>query len=509
MSSNVGKQFKNPILPGFYPDPSVCRVGSDYYLINSTFEYFPGLPIHHSKDLLNWKLIGHVLEAHNALDLSSARAHGGLWAPTIRYHEGLFYVICTNVGDKGNFVMTAKDPAGPWSQPSWFSKEGFDTSLFFDDDGKAYMSMHQGTENGPVAQAEFDLKTLTCVGPWRELWKGMGGIWPEGPHMIRRNGYYYLLIAEGGTSYGHAVVLGRSRSPWGPFESCPQNPILSHASRPQQPIQATGHSDWVEAEDGSWWLVFLGIRPQEKERHHLGRETFLAPLRWDADGWLHVNEGAAIELSMPAADWMNPPAPETAWTDEFSTATLRPEWNFVRNPSMDDYQVDTQAHALRLKGSAVDLTQTASPSWVGIRQRHLQCSFSVNLEFVPEQSNEQAGLMLRMNEDFHVTLSVRHGDAGRELVLETRLAGKSSVLSRTALSEGAVTLRVDAQALDYAFSIEQTGKLHNVGTTKTADLATEVAGGFTGIYFGLYATGNGKPCHQVASFSKVVYTPLG
>src|SRR5690606_5257489 len=292
----------NPILPGFYPDPSVCRVGHDYYLVTSSFEYFPGVPIFHSTNLVDWRQIGHVLTRKGQLNLEGAKSSKGIFAPTLRHHQGTFYVVTTNMSGGGSFYVTSRDPAGPWSDPIHVQEQSFsmDPSLFFDEDGKVYYTRHGGLRDGGVYQAEIDVATGRLDAEPRLIWSGTGGIWPEGPHLYKVDGTYYLMIAEGGTSYGHEVTVARSASPWGPFELCPENPILTHKTDRKHPIQATGHADLVQTPEGSWWMVFLGIRPWDGEHHHLGRETFLAPVTWSPAGWPVVNGGKFVDLALAA-----------------------------------------------------------------------------------------------------------------------------------------------------------------------------------------------------------------
>jgi xylan 1,4-beta-xylosidase len=285
-------QYNNPVIPGFYPDPSICWVGDDYYLVTSSFEYFPGVPIFHSKDLVNWRQIGHCLTTERQLPLAKAWSSGGIYAPTIRHHDGSFYMITTNVSGVGNFFVRSEQPVGPWSDPIPVAQSGIDPSLFFDDDGRVYFqSARNGDEGNGIYQCEIDISTGSMLTESRLIWKGTGGAHPEAPHLYKINGYYYLIIAEGGTEYGHMVTIARSSDPYGPYEPCPNNPILSHRSLSSS-IHATGHADLVQAHDGSWWAVFLGIRPVSYPfGHHLGRETFLAPVTWSSDGWPVIGHG--------------------------------------------------------------------------------------------------------------------------------------------------------------------------------------------------------------------------
>jgi alpha-N-arabinofuranosidase len=310
-------KVKNPIIKGFYPDPSVCRVGEDYYLVNSTFNYFPGVPIFHSKDLAHWHQIGNILEREEQLDVS-ADTGTGIYAPTIRYHKGTYYMITTNMYKGGNFIVTATDPAGPWSAPYFLGEKeapGFDPSLFFDDDGKCY---YVGTRPNPetyryngdmeIWVQEVDLETMKLTGESMAIWKGAlkHAIWPEGPHLYKKDGYYYLLEAEGGTGPGHRVTVSRSKELFGNYEPCPYNPIMRQED-PDAAIQRCGHGDLVETQDGRWYMVYLCGRTVGDGYSILGRETALDPVTWTADGWPIVNnlKGPSAMQVKPFEDGIN------------------------------------------------------------------------------------------------------------------------------------------------------------------------------------------------------------
>ena len=272
------QELHNPIIPGFHPDPSIVKVGDDYYIVNSSFQYFPGVPIYHSKDLVNWEHIGNVLSKESQLPLKDATSWQGIYAPTIRYHDGTFYMITTNIGNGGNFMVKTKDPKGPWSEPIWLKQEGIDPSLFFEN-GKVYMVSNP---NGIITLCEIDPETGEQLTPSKGLWKGCGGRYPEGPHIYKKDGYYYLLISEGGTELAHHLTIARSKDIYGPYEPNPNNPILTNCNMKGQgsQIQGTGHGDFVQATDGSWWVVFLAYRNYGGSYHHIGRETFIAPVEW-------------------------------------------------------------------------------------------------------------------------------------------------------------------------------------------------------------------------------------
>lgn len=493
--------FTNPILSGFYPDPSICRVGDDYYLVNSTFEYFPGVPIFHSKDLVNWRQIGHVLTTPSQLPLEKARASAGIFAPTLRYHDGTFYMVTTNVSGVGNFYVTATDPAGPWSERHPLDNEGIDPSLFFDDDGKVYYIRHVGGGDGYIGQQELDLETGKLVGEMKKIWGGTGGVWAEGPHMVKRDGKYYLMIAEGGTSFNHMVTIARSDSPWGPFEANPENPILTHRHRPQHPVHALGHADLVETPAG-WWAVFLGIRPQGGRVHHLGRETYLAPVSWNSDGWPVIGKEGTIELEM-AAPQLTPQPQSTKPRDEFDGDQLGFDWNFLRNPRDGDWSLTERPGYLRLRGSKVTLSDQDSPAFVGRRQTAMACRAAAELEFEPAMANEEAGLVVRGNDANHFDLGVTLNDGRRKVFLRRVLGGKViEPVQYEELPAGPVVLSIVAEPLKYEFFYQVgDGQPKSLGTALPQDLASEKIGGFTGVYFGMYATGNGKASSMPADFA--------
>ncbi len=505
--------FSNPIIPGFYPDPSICRVGDDYYLVNSSFEYFPGVPIFHSKDLVHWRQIGHCLTRKSQLSLDKVRSSGGIYAPTIRYHKGIFYMVTTCVDCGGNFYVTAKDPAGPWSEPVWLDNEGMDPSLFFDDDGTVYYCRHEGQGDGYIAQRTLNLKTGKLEGPLRNIWGGTGDIWAEGPHLYKINGKYYLMISEGGTSYEHMVTIARSDSPWGPFESNPDNPILTHRYRPKSPIQVVGHADIVQTPDGGW-LVCLAIRPQGGRFHHIGRETFLAPVEWTDKGWPVVNNNNAIEFTMtapklPQHTWPKPPA-----RDDFDNDKLAMQWNYLRNPYEDNYSLSQRPGYLRLYGSAVTFDDQDSPTFVGRRQTDFTCTASTLLEFDPRSENEEAGLVARTYDGFHYEIGITL--KGGELQAFLRKVVRNKVIDPVKYIEiqpGPVILSVKASPLSYEFSCQSSeGTRQVLGAAPTKKLSVENIGFdrgmcFTGVYFGMYASGNGSRCTTPADFDWFEYLP--
>ncbi|HEY4157134.1 MAG TPA: glycoside hydrolase family 43 protein [Polyangiaceae bacterium] len=491
-------RYRNPVLPGFYPDPSVCRVGDDYYLVTSSFEYFPGVPIFHSRDLVHWRQIGHCLTRASQLPLVGARASGGVWAPTLRHRDGVFYMTTTNVSLGGNFIVTARAPEGPWSEPIRIAQPGIDPSLFFEDDGSAlYTTSHQG-----AFQSRIDVESGQLLSEPKVVWGGTGGQHPEGPHLYRRDGWYYLLMSEGGTEYGHMITMARSQSAWGPFEPCSRNPLLTHRSY-WSPIQGLGHADLVETADGAWFAVALGFRPNGYPPcYHLGRETFLSPVAWADDGFpLFGNAGRLAleeEITAPLE-----PVPRAAERDDFSATELAPFWNYLRNPQASAYSLSERPGHLRLHGSADGLDDIASPSWLGRRQCHFAVRVATRLAFRPATAREEAGLVVRMNEQHHYEIFVALRGGVASAVLRRRIGTLQTEVACQPLPPGedGWVLAIAADRAKYVFSFGRSeSELQRLGEGETRYLSTEVAGGFTGVYFAMYATGNGVPCSGPADF---------
>ena len=496
--------FENPVLPGMHPDPTVCRVGSDFYLACSSFEYFPGVPIFHSRDLVNWRQVGHALTRRSQLDLTGVPSSGGIFAPTLRHHDGEFFLVTTLVG-RGHFVVSARSPRGPWSEPSLLDGDGIDPSLAFLD-GRIYLT-RTGRGRDPdhpfIYQTEVGRRAEGFV-PLRRprvIWRGTGGIWPEGPHLYRRGEWYYLVTAEGGTSYDHSVVVTRGRTPYGPFQASPHGPLVTHRDRPRHPIQATGHADLVDLEDGSTWALLLGIRTAGGRHHHLGRETFLAPVHWEADGWPRMS---SVDLRPDG-----PPLRRVLWREEpagFRPGRLPPAWAFVRNPDPRSWSLRARPGCLRLWGTAATLRDVGAPALVCRRQERFDLTVRAQLEFEPRHENEHAGLCIRASEQFHVALVVGLARYGRELRLVRTLAGRSTTIGSIALGRGPVTLEVAATPRHYAFRGGTGRLLDELGRVRTRALSAETIlretgrHHFTGAAIGLYATGTGARCTVPADF---------
>jgi alpha-N-arabinofuranosidase len=513
----VAQSFKNPVIPGFYPDPSICRVGSDYYLVNSSFEYFPGVPVWHSTDMVHWQQIGNVLNRLSQLPLKNCKPSNGIYAPTIRYHNGTFYMVVTLVGVNmayQNFYVTATNPAGPWSEPIKVDQSGIDPSLFWDDDGKAYFVSNRATKSSDpraIYQSEIDIATGKRLSDIKQLWKGSGGSYVESPHMYKKDGYYYLQTAEGGTAYGHSVAIGRSKNIWGPYESCPYNPILTNRMS-YSPLQGTGHADMVQATDGSWWMVHLAFRPAVDQIHFIGRETCLTPVEWKAGEWPVVNGNGQSDIVINKT----PPNYQTQVPQPFNSEVItnfdQPlgyEWIHIRNPDSANYSLTERKGYLRLKGSSYNLYDLESPTLVARRQQHFDFSANTLLDFNPLKANEEAGLTMMMDNRFHYDFYINSVNGKRFINLRYTLDALNQILQQLPLPDGEIELMVKGDKKLYTFSYQQKdGKMIEVGKINTRFLGTEVSGGYNGVIIGLYATGNGKSSTANADFDWFKYNPL-
>ena len=509
--SSTRGTFTNPILTGMNPDPSICRVGDDFYLVTSTFEYYPGLPIYHSRDLVNWKIIGHALATPESNPLKGAGTSGGQYAPTLRYNDGTFYIIGTNYGGEGSHgisIVSAKDPAGPWSDPVWLDQWWVDPSLDFYD-GKAYYLSPDNA--GGFLLGTIDVNTGKEIEPRRKVASGLGGASPEGPHFYKINDYYYIMSAEGGTGYEHREVIQRSKSPYGPYEPSPYNPVLSNKDVPDHPFQAIGHADLVQLQDGSWWAVCLGIRPQNGKYQHIGRETFLAPVTWTEDGWPRVSTDGIVEMEYERPDLALHPWEKEPERDDFDGEKLRLHWNFLRNPYDKDWSLTARPGHLRLNGSSLSLKQNDSPAFVGRRQTALNMEASAKIDFTPVADNEEAGLIIRGNDKNHYDLLLTMRDGKRVAMMRQYLDDKEAGVSYADLPEGDVVFSITSTPDEYKFWVNSAdnGDRRLIGSAPTKNLSNEVITGFTGVYIAMYASGNGKDNTNPADFDWFEFKETG
>lgn len=506
--------YRNPVIAGFRADPTIVRVGGDYYLMLSSVGYWPGLPIYHSRDLVSWRRIGSAIDRPSQMRLDGIFPSYGLYAPDLKYHHGVFYALSTCFKCGGNFVITARDPRGPWSDPTWLPFEGIDPSIFFDADGRTWV-LNNGPPEGPPRWAghrailiqEMDLKALRMIGPRRVIVDGGADpsakpAWIEGPHLFRRSGWYYLIAAEGGTGEEHSEVAFRSRSVLGPYEPAPGNPILTQRDLPAErrhPVGAAGHADLVELPDGSWWAVFLGTRPYAPALYNTGRDTFLLPVRW-REGWPGiVDRGEAVPRVAPrpplrADSRTAPPAAGAfAFVDHFTSPRLDPAWMFLRTPNQLWWRTGQGALAIRMRPDA--LGGLGQPSYVSIRQAHANASAEVTLRKLSPVVGDEAGLVAFQNEQRFLSAMVVRTSTGIELQLRRRLAKEMPFAGETVARVGLpahalpLALRIVAGPGAYTFQYRSGGAAWTTlgPTLDGRPLTTLDAGGFAGVTLGMYA----------------------
>ena len=513
-------EIKNPLLPGFYPDPSIVRVGDDFYMVTSSFSFFPGVPIFHSRDLAHWEQIGHVLDRPSQLPLGADWISGGIFAPTLRFHDGVFYMITTNVDHCGNFIVTAEYPAGPWSEPHWIEGAvGIDPSLFWDDDGKAY---YTGTGTGDMRHnhiwiSEIDLQEFRLVGEKKDIWGGSQVLaWcPEAPHLYKKDGWYYLMVAEGGTFINHSVQMARCRTINGDYEICPRNPIISHRHMPiLNPISVTGHADITDTQNGEWWMVLLAVRPYAGGHYNLGRETFMVPMVWAEDGWPMIDNETGLvneEERLPNLPrCIYPPMPET---DNFESSTLQMQWNTIHPPLDMFYSLTERPGYLRLNLRPEVMEEICTPSFVGRRQRHKEFLAKTAMEFIPSTPLEEAGIALVQDDRFHYLMTVRESNGKRVLQLWKTEKGLRTLVKETVLKTGEgdktsrIYLSVQGHTDGYTFyyGYDEQEMLPFVSYMDGSLLSSVVNEGFTGAYIGMYASSNHTVSENHADFDWFSY----
>lgn len=516
--------YSNPILPGFYPDPSICRVEDDYYIVNSTFAYFPGVPIFHSKDLVNWRQIGNVFERPSQLELGNCEHSAGVFAPTLRYHNGIFYMITTLIGGIGNCYVTATNPAGPWSDPIRLDAPGIDPSLFFDEDGKVYYvgTMEKGKDESKyygdniVWLQELDIISGKLVGERFKLWEGalIDCVWPEGPHLYKKGDYYYLMIAEGGTGHNHAITIARSRCITGPYENNPCNPIVTHRHLGRNyPITNVGHGDLVQIQDGGWWMVLLASRPynngeQGEERYaNLGRETFLVPVEWEND-WPVVNVGKGLveEIHLaPKLKQLDNIIPQAC--EHFDEEELGHEWMTLRTPHTPFYSLKERKGYLRLMLKPEQLSDKANPSFLAVRQKHMNFIASCMMEFKPGQENEVSGLVIVQSNKYHYRLEYAMEAPGSVIRLIRCEGGREEIIASSDYIREKVYMKIVArrQRLSFYYGDKLSSLNCLINNVDASILSTERAGGFVGNTIGLYASSRGIESTNYADFDWFEY----
>lgn len=504
-------QYRNPILPGFYPDPSICRRGDDYFLINSSFSYFPGIPIFHSKDLVHWKQIGNVLERSSQLQLDGLGVSSGVYAPAIEYNESnqTFYIINTVVGGIGNFIVKSKDPFKGWSEPIKLPEvKGIDPSIFFDDDGKSYIVCSQASPvpkwsgHSVIWMHEFDAVNDKASAESHIVVDGgpdsiQHPRWLEGPHIYKEHGYYYLMAAEGGTQSGHKEVIFRSKSVKGPYIQGPNNPILTQlglpADRPNK-VTNVGHADMIKTLSGEWFAVFLGCRPYADEQFNTGRETFMLPVNW-VDGFPVILENSktvsAVITKKDMASKGETQSGNFTWRDEFDKPTLDMKWLMLRTPR--EYWWKIFKGQLELDVLPRTLRQQVNVAYIARRQQHMNFEVSTAVRFTPKTDNELAGLAYFQNEKNYFVFGKTMKENKQLVVLQSVVKGVSTVIIQKELQQQEyltdLVLSVSVEAGKAKFRCSTAGNIIlEAENIDVSNLSTKIAGGFVGSTIGLYAT---------------------
>ncbi len=486
-------KYKNPIVRGMYPDPSVCRAGDKYYMVCSTFQYFPGVPLFESEDMVNWKQIGHCLTGTSQLELKGAQTISGIYAPTIRYNNGRFYMVTTNVSIDKNFYVYTDDIYGEWSEPVYVEQGGIDPSLYFEGDRSFFISNGEdGKGVNCIRMCEIDIETGRKLSETRPLWYGSGGRYIEAPHLYKFGKYYYILDAEGGTEYGHMVNYARSENMWGPFEPCPENPVLTNRNLGGYQLQGTGHGDVIEDRNGNWWFIHLAFRQIDRWQpyHHLGREVCLVPVEW-RDGWFYMGNGtAALEYELPDIKGTQN---ALSFRKTFADLSLKTDWCFLREYRAKQYEFGRDY--LKIKASADDIFGLGYPSFAAVRQSEFQMEIQCRIE----NRCKEAGITLYMDERHHYDVYLNNDSC---VVLRYTIGCVSKEMQSVQMQENHAVIKIVADALGYRFYImENDAEKTELGYADTRYLSSEVASGFTGVMIGLYAVDDAE---QTALFTDLL-----
>lgn len=502
-------EFYNPVIAGWNSDPSMCRVGDDYWLVTSTFGYYPGVPLYHSTDLARWELVRNILDRPSQLDGLAGQSldKGGIYAPQISYNpsNGLFYMITTDVGRSvPHFYVTASDPRGDWSEPVWLDGiDGIDPSFFFDDNGKSYVVYKEDTAGRPrwspyrcIRFIEFDPVHGNTVGTSWPL--NEEGASPddrfdraEGPHIYKVNGLYYLLTAEGGTSTRHSANIYRADNIMGPWRRSGRNPILTQRNlkdRRPDPVTCAGHADMAQTPEGDWWAVFLACRPGPGGYQALGRETFLMPVRWSRDGWPFITQGEDTVPHVLHRDGIDSAKPfaqsgNFEWCDDFSGKVLRPEWMSLRGTARQYYSLGNDG--LTLRPADVNSSGKGTPAYLGRRLQHHAFDASARMVALPA-AGERAGMLIVKNEGAQYFFAV---DRDCLSVIRISRKGRETVASAPLPAHTPLTLRIKSDGTAMSFMCSNDGGKQWATVADGVDashISCERTGGFTGATIGLY-----------------------
>ena len=537
--------FINPIISGAHPDPSICSVGDDYYIVNSSFEYFPGLPIHHSKDLVNWELIGYGLhredQCNGDMNLVDVQSDGGIHAPTIRYHKGTFYIITTNVYSPGdgkpglmrNFVITAKNPSGPWSDPHIIEgAPGIDPDVFFDTNGKVYFT---GTHSpgdinangiGEIWIQELDIKNWKLVGERKTVWDGVFGCCTEGPHIYKEHGLYYLLVAEGGTGKNHAVMMAASKDIFGPYEENQRNPVLTtrHVTNDYF-VNSTGHADMIQLSDGRWYMVSLGKRNDLDGDANMGRETYLIPMKWEPTiiKWQQISEtkwepvrylfpvaaptSGKVERFFPLPFLEKPQYINNSYVDDFTSSSLDLKWTFIRVPQGKTISLIDNPGYLRLYPKKTTIENRKNFSMIGFRQKESDFDYKVKMNFMPADNRVESGIIHYQKEWNYLTSVVYK--VGKKFFLEQKLKEKDTkltTLKKVSLKKynGNIVFKTVSRKDEYNFYYSLDNG-ENFTYLNSLDAVKMLDRNYTGALLGMFATSNGEKTEDYADFDWIQY----
>ncbi len=506
--------YKNPVQRGFFPDPSVIRVGEDYYMVNSTFQYFPAIPISHSRDMVHWHIIGHAINNTEWLDLSDIKDSHGIWAPDIEYVDGKFYIYATlrlNADGKRDnnvmrrqLVMTSDKPEGPYSKPICLEIDNIDPSLFVDDDGKRYMVIAKAAQTVPLSD-----DGLNVAGEMKTAWNGTGERCSEGPHIMKKDGYYYAIVAEGGTGYGHGINVARSTSLYGEYENSPYNPVMRQLD-PDAPIQRAGHGKLVQDQNGKWWCYYLCGRPNEGMHTTIGRETALDPVQWTDDGWFTVNEGKG-----PSTEQTAPDLPECVFErnlkDDFDAETLNLEWEFVRNPDNGSWSLTERPGFLRIWTRDGQLFERRAKNTLLRREQELSYTAQTCVEYYPDRDGEQAGLTCYYSTATYARCALCWENGRKLQLVINRCDGEELIAEVSDVEERPVYLKVDVNKLTRSFYYSYDGQEWSlIGTLEDCVYLCDegVAGDpkrHTGTLVGIYANNGGCGARKPADFDFFYY----
>lgn len=480
-------KYNNPVVKGFYPDPSVIKLHDTYYMVCSSFQYFPCVPLFESKDLLNWKQIGHCLTRKSQIQLETVNSSGGVFAPTIRHNNRRFYMATTNDTTHQNFYVWTDNIYGEWSEPIYVDQGGIDPDLYFEDGKTLFMSNGVDDEGvGGIVQCELEIETGRKLTPSRSIWNGTGGRYLESPHLYKMNGYYYLLAAEGGTEYGHMVTYARGTSSSGPFEAYAHNPVLTNRNLGGYELQGVGHGDLVQDDLGNWWLFHLGFRQIGRwaTYHHLGREVFLTPITFDEDGWFTAGHEGTTLTSFETNRIPDTVIQQDKRNYTFENTDWNLDWCYLRHPNAEHYQLESDK--LTLTGTDVTLDVPASPTFIGLRQKDFNATISADVSL----RSGEAGITIYMDENHHYEVAIRGQQDGYKVIERLNIGDIKSIEHEVELgNKQHATLVILSNQERYSFLFQTDGEEILLGTAQTRYLSSEVAGGFTGVLIGLYASG--------------------